>query len=1751
MAKKRITNVPVGGIDRDSENRMVDFKDYRYALNIRNGISYLKRIGGTTNVKGNEKIVKTIYPYTTFVPQGRNKCLGTYEDKQNQTLIFFMWNSKGSHQIMRFYPDKKSTASPYGEIHQMCVFDFGWKSWTKISSIDLVNGTLLYWCDNIKSRKLNIVKSNLVEKSKSWVITFPKTNQFTTTGVFKFQYQSGSNTIDINIPLNSAYTTSQDAIEYIASQLRLQVGSLFEFTDCKCKLEVVEKSTNINDVVTVGYGSVCVPDNFYGYTFIERFVDLVKAPPLFNPKPEYRKDITKNYNYVKNRVFQFRLQYTYDDNEKSALSPISQIASGNTLVNLAQANSLNYIDVDFNNSDIKDFRNWIVIKGIKIFAIEHNTGKWVEIADLEPCEFYDKRNNDTYIHYPFYNDVVSKGVDDALANKLYDDVPVKNQCQKFVKNRLVLAGITQNYDAPECIDAEITQTFENSEEALYSVTAKIRIVNPTYNGNAALDLTSIKQIKGAIVKHPKEDGMLDLPVWGGLATQHDDTNEFGSTFNTNQGTDYDQWLPEGGFVGYLAGTDYLGISKQTAVNNSVTPSVVGNNFVFDTTDMLKDKEWIINKPYKVPNGDSALVQLMIDDNADVYSLLTIKNVPNGVYVLRLASHWCSYPNAGDTVDKLGKGSMYNLNNRRAIQRTSTNVMAVKDASNVLRMSEFELVVTVNNGDVYAGEFYIADQSGCYNFKRNNAGSTIRPRDLNLSGYRCSTGVTGYVVDADGKYEANDLRVAIGMEKQYVDVAIQSDILGIPLIGRKWSLQARIFVPTDHNGYYNSVMRIDWRDLNNIINQGGSNVFPILVPAAAGNITLKNFGVSTRRAYGRDINFADININRLVVYHSDSVLKSIYQGGLVPENVNGTYSGFVGVDFYSVTQFLVPCTLPSASAKLKTFIEGRVVDTNGDGFSGVSVVFTGTGRVGTTDANGDWRIPVYAESINVRIAPQRRSDSVIYNINGLESVFSSNQVVNIIAIIGVNYTTTIPYTTLSSPTTATVLSLLFGKSHKRGGNYTYALRYSDYGGRLCSVVSAPNLNFYIPFITEDLNQYLPTQYPTTTYKNGKVSLNWQLNSNPPEWAHTYQWMRTKDNHYSKYLSWVVNSVKYVSKVYQDEDNPETETNYGNGDATNIMLDISNISDYIRRNPDSLVTYEFQEGDKVRLIRNQDGVYEQGLIEYDVVGYQTTGSFLLLKNDLSAPEIKAGSQIEIYNTRKLVEGDGQIFYEVGEVFQCTAPNTPQNRHSVTASTFTNGDTYWLKRDILVNDDITDFIANYNYLVESSSISDFYLSKDTDIGRIGSINKDFVRQFRPTLHVLSNVFIPDTQINGLSSFESLNSKELDRNYGQVERLMYSGDTLYSVCYNRIVSNYIGERVIAESRDNTGVIAIADDFFGTDRSQLSEFGCQNGETVIQQDNAIYGVDVYRGLVWRHAQNGTVEISAIGNKAFFKNEFKDGVFEFATGMDKFYNEYILTYYKSVPLVAVKMVKSKNGTEIIFNTPPPLSVGDSVIVTYYDQIAQKTIEYKTDVLVVGGNAISVTNYTPHVGDRTITYTTVSIKYKGLGETISWCEEKNKWITNYSYIPEMYGVVGINFLSFKNGETWIHDKNETRNNFYGVQYVSKIAPVFVGEDTSAKKVWEVAKLEQWQTDQKCNWSAPIIENDYNQLSRLAPTFIKKEEHWYNPFKRDLNDVTVPTQSRILNGRMLRSSNLTVNFENNATDEFILRAMIADYIDSLAN
>ena len=62
------------------------------------------------------------------------------------------------------------------------------------------------------------------------------------------------------------------------------------------------------------------------------------------------------------------------------------------------------------------------------------------------------------------------------------------------------------------------------------------------------------------------------------------------------------------------------------------------------------------------------------------------------------------------------------------------------------------------------------------------------------------------------------------------------------------------------------------------------------------------------------------------------------------------------------------------------------------------------------------------------------------------------------------------------------------------------------------------------------------------------------------------------------------------------------------------------------------------------------------------------------------------------------------------------------------------------------------------------------------------------------------------------------------------------------------------------------------------------------------------------------------------------------------------------------------------------------------------------------------------------------------DTVSFKEDLNGWNTRKSYIPETGLSLNNTFYTFKNGNLWSHN-NEVRNNFYGVQYSSKVKFIF--------------------------------------------------------------------------------------------------------------
>jgi hypothetical protein len=81
----------------------------------------------------------------------------------------------------------------------------------------------------------------------------------------------------------------------------------------------------------------------------------------------------------------------------------------------------------------------------------------------------------------------------------------------------------------------------------------------------------------------------------------------------------------------------------------------------------------------------------------------------------------------------------------------------------------------------------------------------------------------------------------------------------------------------------------------------------------------------------------------------------------------------------------------------------------------------------------------------------------------------------------------------------------------------------------------------------------------------------------------------------------------------------------------------------------------------------------------------------------------------------------------------------------------------------------------------------------------------------------------------------------------------------------------------------------------------------------------------------------------------------------------------------------------------------------------------------------------------------------LNYTLTYSEASQGWPSFYSYNPDW--MIGMNnyFYTFKGGNLYRHNVNEVRNNFYGVQYTSKLVSV-MNTSPLESKLFKTLNLE---------------------------------------------------------------------------------------------
>ena len=110
-------------------------------------------------------------------------------------------------------------------------------------------------------------------------------------------------------------------------------------------------------------------------------------------------------------------------------------------------------------------------------------------------------------------------------------------------------------------------------------------------------------------------------------------------------------------------------------------------------------------------------------------------------------------------------------------------------------------------------------------------------------------------------------------------------------------------------------------------------------------------------------------------------------------------------------------------------------------------------------------------------------------------------------------------------------------------------------------------------------------------------------------------------------------------------------------------------------------------------------------------------------------------------------------------------------------------------------------------------------------------------------------------------------------------------------------------------------------------------------------------------------------------------------------------------------------------------------------------------------------------------------------TLTYDDGVTGWTSFFSYYPDW--MIGMNqfFYTFKGGNLYRHNVNPVRNNFYGVQYTSRIQSVF-NDAPLENKLFKTLNLEGDHA-----WEAEI-ETDIQTTGFINKTwFEKKEGSWY--------------------------------------------------------
>lgn len=1220
-------------------------------------------------------------------------------------------------------------------------------------------------------------------------------------------------------------------------------------------------------------------------------------------------------NFTTTPGFQFAYQYVYIDGMESAISPYSDVAFPPSVVFQGAQSFVNH-----NNYNVCNLRVPLPvplagneISAIKVLAKQGTTGSFLIIDELEfgdpdISNLIDISNEQ--IVYPFYNDRIGTGISQSEVNKQFDSIPKKAVTQSVSSNRLMYANYTDGFDAvkTKCV---ATVLYKEAPESFLSYDVKVTPSIEPIGGGGPSNLGKSVGFVLDFSEMPSElaEGVeLSLSVtmapdrnWhaytfknqNGVAASFHQTRQLGP--QTQEGIDnaynnvnFQQSLAE---TDSEAGIEFIQTNNKSIFGDG--EGVAPSNQSWNTVDTTDEYNTPLGTSEETAYGTSAANPIILKGGAVTFfaKIKTTQEISS---------------NTQQKINQAFKKALLNQDNEQGfevleVQSTDSYNFDVGLYSGK-RIKQDQIIASVSNTDPEArlicavktysnsptpppGGFFIV----------NKANVEMELKEVDYSNYPFVPSTSNHFrlklksINDPEVYTCIHATVLDDEELHSLDwIAISREDLveieGSSLSIGDW-LASKGFNPA----------------LNFHQNPTLTDAFSVVERYQT---TAKQIG------YLKFPSAFDL---------SEEVCLMDGEGGPGGGPSNTAGSSLNSYDYWKLYNQGSVTVNPSLSGSAYsyescTFYTGEIGDF---GIPNSNISSTPRGTI----LPMLFKLQPTAESDTYSYVLPAPQDANVDVINGAYPNFKRLQS---------------PVEIVSESFTISNLDNLESRSFKTEANHDFGIVYYDERGRH---------GFVNPLKTVFVEGY--TDAERQQGGKGGVEIQLTLQHNPPQWAHQYKVVYSKNTTIQDFVQYSAGGG-YVSQNLDDQEISEANQNiyislnYLQGHP------VSYVSSFGARTPEGgLNFYKFQEGDKLRVISYFEGEERKYVdVEFDVVELVKLGNdnnplhddpapdylhgdFVVLKNNPAAfgfsyGETLAGTAkwgnnciIELRTPMKDVDADQRVFYEMSETYDVVIDANDNIVHDQEELTLKNGDVWF--RPVATNvreyengeyvdiifdtDDSTDPPPQPNFknvFLETSTATDLFRGDNLGLGRPNFVLKNAKETVREATITYSDPSNPEGKRLNYSSFNAslANFKDLPERFGGIQYMSDYDEFLFVLQEDKVSVVPVNKNILSDASGSNMVIASAE-ILGKAVFYSGQNGCDDDpSSVFDSGQEAYFCNKTLSKVYRWTkQSGVEEISDAGMSSVIRASIQraineNGEVRIVGGYDPLKEEYLFTILK-------------------------------------------------------------------------------------------------------------------------------------------------------------------------------------------------------------------------------------------------------------------